>query len=108
MLKRFRSRGSIRFGLITLVGLFCVTSLAFAQITGEIRGQAKDATGGVLPGVSVEAKGPSLQGTKTATTAGDGTYRIPLVPPGEYTVSFSLAGFGRVEKKATVQLDKAV
>ncbi|MGH9398999.1 MAG: carboxypeptidase regulatory-like domain-containing protein, partial [Thermoanaerobaculia bacterium] len=75
---------------------------------GEIRGQVKDATGGVLPGVSVEVKGPSLQGTKTATTAGDGTYRIALVPPGDYTVSFALAGFGKVEKKAAVQLDKTV
>ena len=73
-----------------------------------IRGQVKDATGGVLPGVSVEAKSSALQGLKTTTTAGDGTYRIPLLPPGDYTISFTLAGFGKVEKTSTIQLDKTV
>lgn len=108
MLKRFRTQGSIRFGLCLSLGLLLGASAALAQTTGEIRGQVKDSTGGVLPGVSVEVKGPSLQGTKTATSAGDGTYRVSLVPPGEYTVAFMLAGFGRVEKKTTVQLDKSV
>ncbi len=108
MLRRFRTPGTFRFGFALLVGLLLTASFAFAQVTGEIRGQVKDSTGGVLPGVSVEAKSPSLQGTKTATTAGDGTYRIPLVPPGEYTVTFGLAGFGKVEKRVAVQLDKTV
>jgi hypothetical protein len=79
-----------------------------AQTTGVIRGQVKDGTGGVLPGVSVEAKSPSLQGVKSATTAGDGTFRIPLLPPGEYTVTFTLASFGKVEKNTLIQLDKTV
>ncbi|MGH6629223.1 MAG: carboxypeptidase regulatory-like domain-containing protein, partial [Burkholderiales bacterium] len=111
MLKRLRTPGAIRLGLFlcACVGLLLTASLALAATSyGEIRGQVKDATGGVLPGVSVEARGPSLQGTKTATSAGDGTYRIALVPPGDYTVSFALAGFGKVEKKAAVQLDKTV
>src|SRR6266540_2203494 len=85
MLKRFRTPGATRFGLALLVGLLLTASFAFAQVTGEIRGQVK-----------------------AATTAGDGTYRIPLVPPGEYAVTFGLAGFGKVEKRVAVQLDKTV
>ena len=56
---------------------------------------------------SPSRQGARLQGAKTATTAGDGTYRISLVPPGEYTVSFSLAGFGKVEKKVTSSSTRA-
>ena len=108
MLKRLRNPGAIRFGLLFTVCLLLTGSIALAQTTGVIRGQVKDATGGVLPGVSVDAKSPSLQGVKTTTTAGDGTYRIPLLPPGDYTVSFMLAGFGKVEKTTTIQLDKTV
>ena len=96
-----------RFSLFS-VGLLLIAPLVFAQTTGEIRGTSRDSNGGSLPGVSVEAKSPALQGTKTAVTGNDGGYRISLLPPGEYTVSFALAGFGRVEKKAAVQLDKTV
>ena len=90
------------------VALFSTASVILAQTTGEIRGQVKDSSGGVLPGVTVEARSPALQGTKTATTSGDGQYRISLLPPGEYIVAYNLSGFGKVEKKAAVQLDKTV
>src|ERR1700737_4691357 len=95
------------FGGLAVACLLIAASVS-AQTTGEIRGQLKDATGGVLPGVTVEARSPALQGTKTAVTGGDGTYRLALLPPGEYTVTFGLSGFGRVEKRAAVQLDKTV
>ena len=88
--------------------LFSAAPALLGQTTGEIRGQVKDATGAVLPGVSVEAKSPALQGTKVAVTGPDGTYRISLVPPGEYTVTFSMSGFGSVSRKTAVQLDKTV
>ena len=96
-----------RLRLLIWVGLLAAP-LVFAQTTGDIRGQVKDSNGAALPGVSVEARSPSLQGTKTSVTASDGTYRISLLPPGEYTVSFSLSGVGKVEKRAAVQLDKTV
>src|SRR6266508_1620524 len=97
-----------RFTLLLSVGLLAVASFALAQTTGEIRGQAKDSTGAVLPGVSVEVKSPALQGTKTAVTGPDGTYRVSLLPPGEYSVTFSISGFGSVSRKTAVQLDKTV
>ena len=96
-----------RFTLV-LSGLLLISTLAVAQTTGEIRGQVKDSTGAVLPGVNVEAKGPALQGTKTAVTGPDGSYRISLLPPGEYTVTFSISGFGAVSRRTAVQLDKTV
>jgi outer membrane receptor protein involved in Fe transport len=65
-----------------------------AQVTGSIAGVVRDASGAVLPGVTVTVKGPALQRESvSATTSGDGAYRIQLVPPGVYDVTADLAGF---------------
>ena len=64
-----------------------------AQTTGSLVGRAADESGGVLPGVTVEAKSPSLQGTRIVVTDGAGRYRITLLPPGQYAVTFTRAGF---------------
>jgi iron complex outermembrane receptor protein len=48
----------------------------------------------VLPGVAVEAASPALAGkSRTAVTDGSGRYRIESLPPGSYTLTFSLTGF---------------
>ena len=68
---------------------------AHAQvITGSVSGTIRDASGGVLPGVTVTLTGPALQRASiTAVTAADGTYRISLIPPGTYSVQAVLSGF---------------
>jgi len=70
---------------------------SFAQTvggtTGSISGKVTDTSAAVLPGVSVAISSPSMQGTRTAVTAGDGTYRFQGVPPGDYRIIFELAGF---------------
>ena len=55
--------------------------------------------------MTVVLTSPNLQGTRTAVTAADGRYRFPAIPPGAYTVTAELSGFGKVERKATVALD---
>ena len=85
-----------------LVGLALVTILpavAFAQ-TGSIAGTVKDGTGGVLPGVTVEARSPALiEGVRSAMTDSQGLYKIVDLRPGVYTVSFSLTGFSTVVRE---------
>jgi hypothetical protein len=78
---------------------------ALAQTTGTIEGTVTDPDGAPLPGVSVELASPSLQGTRTATTSGNGRYRFPSLPPGSYRVTASLPGFGRVQKMTMLSLD---
>ncbi|HUK35827.1 MAG TPA: TonB-dependent receptor [Vicinamibacterales bacterium] len=69
----------------------------FAQ--GAIAGQVKDASGAVLPGVTVEAASPVLiEKTRTAVSDGSGNYRIENLRPGSYTVTFTLAGFSTVKR----------
>jgi hypothetical protein len=76
-----------------------------AQTTGDITGRITDGSGTGLPGVAVEARSPSLQGTRAAVSSRDGIYRFPGVPPGVYAISATLSGFDAVEASVTVPLD---
>ena len=68
---------------------------AQAQSTGSIAGQVTDETGGVLPGVTVEAASPALiEQTRSVVTDTQGNYAIVSLSPGTYTVTFQLPGFG--------------
>jgi hypothetical protein len=75
---------------------------ALAQVsatTGSINGKVSDATGGVLPGVTVTISSPSMQGTRSDVTDAQGDYRFPAVPPGMYRLNYELTGFGTVVRE---------
>ncbi|MFP5287751.1 MAG: carboxypeptidase regulatory-like domain-containing protein, partial [Thermoanaerobaculia bacterium] len=61
--------------------------------TGILSGRVTAQDGSALPGVLVTVTSPALQGTRTATTSESGDYNLPLLPPGEYTVTYELEGF---------------
>jgi hypothetical protein len=74
----------------------CLPALAAAQTTstGSIAGVARDTTGAVLPGVTVEAASPALiEKVRSATTDQEGQYKIVDLRPGIYSVTFTLTGF---------------
>jgi hypothetical protein len=66
------------------------------RTTGDLLGVVRDASGAILPGVTVTISGPRIAGTQSATTSENGTYRIPNLPPGTYTVKVELSGFKSV------------
>jgi hypothetical protein len=67
---------------------------------GEIAGVVRDASGAVIPGVTVEAASPALiEKARTAVTDEQGLYRIIDLRPGTYTVTFSLSGFATVKRE---------
>jgi len=71
---------------------------AYAQ--ASIAGVVKDASGAVLPGVTVEATSPVLiEKARTAVTDGEGQYRIVDLRAGTYAVTFTLAGFSAVRRE---------
>ena len=81
--------------VLVLVAALLATSLpAVAQTTtGRIRGEIVDPEGNPLAGVTVTLSGPALQGTTpTAETGATGAYRFTALPPGDYTITASLAG----------------
>ena len=60
----------------------------------------RDATGALLPGVTVEASSPALiEKVRTAVSDGSGQYRIINLRPGLYVVVFTLPGFSTVRRE---------
>ena len=106
IVRRNRLRGRSRVGLGWFAGvcacLLLAPGLAEAQ---QIGGTVTDTTGGVLPGVTVEARSPALiEQVRTAITDGNGQYLIVALETGEYSVTYSLPGFGTVVREG-VQLN---
>jgi hypothetical protein len=83
-----------RIGVVALAGLLFLAPIALAQDAG-IAGLVKDATGAVLPGVTVTAASPVLiEQQRTAVSDAGGRYIITQLRPGIYSVTFTLSGFG--------------
>jgi hypothetical protein len=84
--------------IVLALGVFVLSSssvFAQASFTGVVR----DSSGGVLPGVTVEASSPVLiEKVRTAVTDNDGQYRIVDLRAGTYTLTFSLPGFSTVRR----------
>ena len=89
----FRNSAKCLFLLAVL--LLPASAFAQASLTGIVR----DASGGVLPGVTVEAASPALiEKTREAVTDGTGQYRIIDLRPGTYSLSFTLPGFTTIKR----------
>ena len=61
--------------------------------TGTMTGIVTSQDDAPLPGVTVTASSPALQDTREAVTDLNGVYYLRALPPGTYTVQFTLAGF---------------
>ncbi len=73
--------------------LFAATALAQTATVGHLRGVVKDATGAVLPGVTVEAKHQDMGFARTTTTDAAGSFRFASLPLGSYALTATLSGF---------------
>jgi outer membrane receptor protein involved in Fe transport len=89
-------------GRSTLVALALVAAAAVAEAqtvsttAGAINGTVTDATKAVLPGVTVTLSGPTVMGSPTVVTDQNGFFRMSSLAPGDYRLTFDLAGFGSV------------
>ena len=105
-----RSAG-FALGLL-LAAVVCVPGVANAQ-DGTISGAVTDTTGGVLPGVTVEAQ-DAAGSTQATVTDGTGQFMFSGLVPGTYDVTFTLFGFTvptqvvEVSAGATATLDVAM
>src|SRR5216117_2544154 len=88
--------------LFAFAWMALLPSAAYAQ--ASITGVVRDSSGAVLPGVTVEAASPALiEKVRSVVSDGTGQYRIENLRPGDYVVTFSLAGFSTVKREG-VQL----
>jgi len=89
-----------RFAKVVTLLALAVSIPAIASAQGSLAGVVKDASGAVLPGVTVEAASPALiEKVRSATTDGTGQYQIVNLPPGGYAVTFTLAGFNTLKRE---------
>jgi hypothetical protein len=77
-------------------------SALLAQGTGGTLTGTVTQDGNPVPGVTVIASSPNLQGTRTSVTNEAGGYNFAGLPPGEYTVKFELSGLQTVTKRQKV------
>ena len=88
----------MRKSLLTILAVMLIPTAALAQ--SSIAGQVTDNTGGVLPGVTVEASSPVLiEGSRIAVTDGAGRYTVVNLRPGTYTVTMTLPGFSTLAQE---------
>jgi hypothetical protein len=94
--------GDIRRLFLVAASIACTlwSGAASAQSGSSIAGAVRDATGGVLPGVSIEASSPALiEKTRTVVTDSQGLYKVIDLRPGTYVVTFTLPGFATVRRE---------
>ncbi len=85
-----------------IVILCCTVTINAQEQSGEFIGSVMLEDGSVIPGVSVTVKSSKLVGARTSVSDENGKYRFPALPPGTYTVTFSLEGFKQVVRKGVV------
>jgi len=91
----------------TVLMMACL-ALAQSAAAQSIAGVVRDASGGVLPGATVEAASPALiEKVRTVVTDSTGQYRLESLVPGTYTVTYTLPGFTTVQREG-VQLQTGV
>jgi len=84
------------------IALLAVTipALATAQMTrGSIVGTVRDASGGVIPGVTVTVTNVATNAVRVAVTDEQGLYRVQALEPGTYSITTELDGFAKVEQR---------
>jgi len=95
--------------ILFLSSFYVLNAQISSRQTGSIKGIITDEEGNPLPGVAITVTGPALMGKATDVTREAGTFRILLLPPGEYMLVAELQGFKTVkQEKVDVRLGLTV
>ena len=93
-----------RAALIVVMVVAAAGLAEAGQARSALEGAVADSSGARLPGVTVEVtpKTPADRVVAATTTDGDGVYRVQALPPGQYIIRFTLAGFARMQVPVVV------
>src|SRR5437773_1470751 len=87
-----------RLGVLIAALVLFGSTAAYAQ--ASVAGAVKDASGAVLPGVTVEAASPALiEKVRSVVTDDTGQFKIVDLRPGAYSITFTLAGFTTLKRE---------
>ena len=102
-MRHLKSKATRPLFLWCLITLCIVPCVVAQETTAGLQGVVKDPSGGVIVGATVEVAGAALIGSRKVETDASGQYRIAALPPGEYTMTISAAGF-RTYKQTGIDL----
>ena len=94
--KRLRAIRLALFMWVVIPGLWMHRVAVAQTVNGAVHGTVTDATGGVIPDATVEVANLATGLTRKATANTTGFYTITQLPPGQYSVTVSKAGFATV------------
>ena len=84
--------GEFALSCCVMLILFC-TAAAAQTATGQFSGHVYDPSGAAVAGSTVKVQDPESGWTRTVQSNGEGLYELPLVPPGNYRITVTQAGF---------------
>ena len=93
---------------VFLCAVLIAASAGAQTPTGTISGRVIDSAGLSVPGVTVTIASTNLQGVRTTTSSGNGDFIFPALPPGPYTITFELSGFGTTKEQRNVAAGQPV
>jgi len=97
---RKRSRTPLVLVLLAL----CATASAAQEFRGAVTGRVTDSSGLVVPGATVTVMNTATGVAATATTNETGSFTVPYLTPGSYTVAFELTGFYKVVRSVELRV----
>ena len=90
----------LRILLASAVAYVAAAAGVSAQQTGTLSGVVHDAQGAMLPGVTITIESPAMPGGARQAVSGEsGAYPFTSLPPGLYTVTFTLTGFSTLRRE---------
>ena len=109
--QQFKGKRAIRLAACVCLWLMTIGMLipaAFGQgITGSITGNVTDSTGATIPGATVTVTQIETNAVHTATSSDVGSFTIPQLPPGQYTVKVDKAEFKSfIQEHLTLAIDQ--
>jgi Carboxypeptidase regulatory-like domain len=112
--KRNGIRNNGAAGLLAFATLFlCLavlpvhTTYGQTVVSGDVTGTVTDASGAAIPNVKILLKSLATGEEKVVTTSGSGNYRVPLLQPGQYSLTATLAGFQTTTTQINVSAGQA-
>src|SRR5258707_9001438 len=88
-----KEKQTMKLRLVTILMLLTATTLSAQTFRGTILGTVTDPSGAVVSGAKVTVRNTGTGLERTAQTSADGSYSIPELPIGTYSVTVSRAGF---------------
>ncbi len=84
-------------GRISRLAIFLLAVTSFAQDRGTITGTVTDAAGASVPGAAIKVTNPATGLTQSVSTNNEGSFTVPYLPVGKYTVTAEKVGFRTAE-----------